>query len=232
MISLKKYNLIVLAILGLLLDLLSTYYCSGATLKYEGNPFFLKYKFGWLGLIVLLSTFCMFDILLFIYHKWIYKNIDYSNEKPFRAIQVPMLYIFGIANYEIFFKHIFYYKTSFKIFKTAFYSSLNYFGFYNIRIYIITHIPLIINNFLLGIIYNNARIDIDNTNKLTTININKSWVWDTILGNVAIWYFSLGQERNQFIMSCIYYLSTLLIFILFVVREYKRAGIKANLYLV
>jgi hypothetical protein len=223
MMSIKKYYLIILAILSLLLDLLSTYYCSGETLKYEGNPLFLKYRFGWNGLIFLLSAFCSIDILFFIYHKWIHKNVDYSKESPLYFTQIPMLYLFKSTTFEEFLTNIFHRGLGLQTLKSSFLSVLNYFGFYNIRIYIITHIPLVINNFLLGIIYNNATIDIDNIKASTTIHIHQSWLWDSFLGKIAIWYFSLGQEKNQLIMSYVYYLATALIFLMFIAIEYKKA---------
>jgi hypothetical protein len=162
--------LIVAALVFLLLDLGSTYYCSGQSLQYEGNILVSKYGFGWIGLVVVLSLFCFLDILLYAVHRYLQGSVFDVVKHSTSFLGWLSLYWFGVESATFGLAKLATKHTA----KHFAYAVLNFIGFFRIRLYVLYRAAVVTNNILLGIVYNHARIDIDNAQRHTTLHIDSS----------------------------------------------------------
>ena len=219
----EKKTLIIwasLILFGVLADIGTTHYSGQGSLKYEGNALFLKYHWGWLELIIWLFLYGFFFIAFYGY--FIYKYRYSSLLLKAKTVKITIIiYFFGTESLPFVFESIKTFKISLLHFCL---SILNYYAYLEIRILFVIKMRVCINNILLGIVLNESRTE--KIGKKIEIILNKSFIWDTHLGDIALKYYLLPQKNILLIENYIIYFFNFIIFFMFWIQLRNKTGFK------
>lgn len=209
----------VAAILLNIADLLTTYYVS-PTLETEGNTIWLKYQWGswgWLALCGILFGFMFLEVFFFWLHTKSKPFITYPNLKNGSVISLVWAYFTGKSLGET----ITWNKPQFVRIGCAIAYGV---GFYRMIPYLANKTWACFHNILLGIFYNNATVKYRTVagETIADINLLHNPIWDTAMGKISLWYFSMGYQNNIKIWNIGFYTIEGIVLAFFVWREYRK----------
>lgn len=206
-------------------DQLSTLYFS-PNLMHEGNPIHSKLGLGWPGLLIGTLSMLLLGIGMFYYHLFVFNKYFHYQGSASNLLSFIKSYFSNTAikkNYS---------KMSVSFFKKPFWASLlNIAGYCCIWHYLIYTIYAIADNLLAGVVYRNSTISINIENgqsKDITLSLNKSPVWNTTIGDLAIWHYKVWfrhEKEIEFILSSVILLS---LFLIFFIKKFKKYTIKSE----
>lgn len=195
-------------------DLCSTYYVT-PDLKNEGNYWVVKYSLGWPGLIFVLITYQVLNLLFFYYHSDVFKKRDYTKRKNNSIAEVFKIYLFNSSKPKL---NIYNLNELGKAIS-------NYLGIHLMLNHIIIKLHAIIDNTLAGFFDHLPKVKfIGIKDGITNFEINcQDPYWKSDFGKFLLNYVTLKKEMLDLFLEITLIEASAILLVIFLIKTYYTA---------